>query len=193
MTQPASQRSNHVSRPKLPLTSAREGLPRKLFPEFQPPPSKPESLPILAQVPKEKQGTTSEPVNVEKTVASQGKVARTKDLHLATHNFKTRFWKCAHCLSKFPQKWALQVHSCPCVVTKPYLCSNCGKTYVNKGEVQAHAPQCGGGRQFKCGYCGRSFLNVNILSKHIKVHSRKRVAGAFKRKTMAPVYQRHVQ
>lgn len=194
MSQPPSLRSNHVSRPELSPHTSTRGVPSSPSTDFQPSSStKPENLRISFRAPKEKRSTISEAVNVGTTVTSPEKVARRRDLRLGLHTFKTRFWKCEHCLSRFPQKWALQVHSCPCVVTKPYLCSNCGKAYVSKDDVQAHASECGGGRQYKCGYCGRSFLNVNTLNKHLKVHSRKSVVGAFKRKTMVPIYQRHVQ
>ena len=192
-TKPPLLRSNYVRRPEPAPISTGGNLPHNPSPECQSSPNKPKSLPISSGVHRENQGTVSDAVNIGTAMASQ-KVPRTEDLHHSTNNLKTRFWKCEHCLSKFPQKWALQVHSCPSVVTKPYLCSNCGKAYVDRGDVQAHASQCGGGRKYKCGYCGRSFLNVHILGKHIKVHSKKGVAaGAFKKKTIAPYYERHVQ
>ena len=158
------------------------------------PPSKPKCSPTLPPVTRENESTSkiSPPINVDKATSSQDS-ARTEDFRVALRNMKTRFWKCEHCLSRFPQKWALQVHSCPRVVSKPYLCNNCSKSYPSKDGVQAHASQCGAGKQYRCAYCGRSFLNVNILSKHLKVHSRKSVAGALKRKTMPPFYHRLVQ
>ena len=184
MTKPPSLRSSYVRRPEPPPISTGGNLPHNPSSECQSSPNKPKSLLILSGVHRGKKGTVSDAANIRTAMASQ--LPRTEDLHHATNNFRTRFWKCVHCLSKFPQKWALQVHSCPCVVTKPYLCSNCGKAYFDRGDLQEHASQCGGGRKYKCGYCGRSFLNVHILGKHIKVHSKKSVAaGAFKKKTIA--------
>lgn len=95
--------------------------------------------------------------------------------------FQTRFWKCEHCLVKFPQKWALQVHSCPCEVTQPYKCSHCGKSFVDKDDLEAHATNCASGRPYKCGYCGRSFVGLNTLTKHLKIHSKQRANGRKRR------------
>ena len=188
-------RPNHASKPEPPPTTTRGNSPRRPPPECEPSSKKPRSLPIPRRVHREKQGSISDAVTAIATEGDLAEMKLTKDLHLAgTNNFKTRFWKCEHCLLKFPQKWALQVHSCRSVLTKPYLCSNCGKAFADKGDVQAHASRCGGGRKYKCGYCGRSFLNANILGKHIKVHSKKSVvAGAFRKKTMGLNYERHVQ
>ncbi|XP_028399242.1 putative histone-lysine N-methyltransferase PRDM6 isoform X2 [Dendronephthya gigantea] len=105
--------------------------------------------------------------------------------------FKTRFWKCEHCSLEFPQKWALQVHRCPCVIAKPFLCSNCEKAFLSTDELQAHAQRCGGGRQYKCAYCGRSFLNVNILTKHLKAHRRGLAKGA-RKKHLVPIYKKNL-
>lgn len=190
---PPSLRANHVSSSKLPSSSTQQAIiPSSLSQEVQPCSNKSKSFPALRRVSREKQSAISTAVAVEKPQSSQENASQSKEL-LALHTLKTRFWKCEHCLSKFPQKWALQVHHCSCVVAKPYLCSNCGKAYISKDDVQTHASECGGGRQYKCGYCRRSFLNVNTLSKHLKIHLRKSVAGALKRKTMAPVYHRIVQ
>lgn len=182
MTIPCSMRLDYVDRPELPPTMIEEVSTRGPILTYKLLDAKPEQQPPISPlVVTEK--PISEAVSHKETITAQEK----PDKSTSVNPLKTRFWKCMHCQATFPQKWALQVHSCPCVVTKPFLCSNCGKAYVSKEDLQSHASDCGGGRQYKCGYCGRSFRIVNTLSKHLKVHSKKFAAGSFRRKTTVPV------
>lgn len=105
---------------------------------------------------------------------------------------QTRFWKCEHCLDKFPQKWALQVHVCPCEVSQPLKCSHCREAFIDKEDLLVHTQSCGSGRPYKCGYCGRNFAGINTLTKHLRMHSRQKLLSGKKRRGRISNYEKFV-
>lgn len=145
-------------------------------------PAKPFPQPVVTQ------SVSMATCKPEETAAVRGSIAPPNAKPL-----KMCFWKCDRCLSKFPQKWALQVHNCPCDMEQPYKCNQCREVFIEMEDLQAHFKTCTNSHAYKCGYCRSTFAALKTLTKHLRIHSRQKLQyGTRRRRGRISNYEKFV-